>query len=116
MCFRYSVTIRRFDLLFESISMSKHATMIDMSDLPVELQWQILDRLEQEDHMAMHQTSRSWRNMLIGYLSSKNAIRPADWRWFCRHCPQKTGCSECLIKLQNKVDKIHLAKDWNWWL
>ena len=97
--------------------MSKHATsVIDMSDLPVELQWQILNHLEQEDHMAMHQTSVSWRNMLIRYLNSKNAIRPADWRWFCHHLPQKPGCSGCLIKIQNKVDNRDLAKDWNWWL
>ena len=90
--------------------------MSDMSELPCELQWQILDYLDQKDHVSMHRTSSSWRNMLIGYLNSKNTIKPTDWRWFCRHRPQKLSCTECRVKLQNKINDTQLANDWKWWL
>lgn len=88
----------------------------DMSELPCELQWQILDYLDQKDHVSMHRTSSSWRNMLIRYLNNKDAIKFSDWRWFCRHFPQRPSCSECMAKLLSKIDDRQLAKDWNWWL
>ena len=97
--------------------MSKQITQLsDMSELPCELQWQILDNLDEKDHISMHRTSSNWRNMLIRYLNNKNAIKGTDWRWFCRHHPQIPGCSECRIKLQDRNNDRQLAKDWNWWL
>ena len=40
----------------------------DLTDIPYELQERILDKLDQEDHISMHQVSKSWQFMIAQYL------------------------------------------------
>lgn len=89
---------------------------MSLSNLPFELQKQILDHLDQADHMAMYQTSTAWQAMIKYYLSDVNKIRSADWRWYCRHHPQVAYCTECLNRMKSRNDVRGLARDWNWWI
>ena len=85
----------------------------DLTDLPYELQIRILTLLDQKDHVALHRTSKTWRDMIIHFMTDFNAVKIKDWRWYCRHKPSIPFCPQCLDKIQNKRG---LGDDWNWWL
>lgn len=87
----------------------------DLSMLPWEIRIKVFDALDVDDHIAIHRTSTTWRRLIIQYLIYKHSIKRNDWRWFCRHNPQRSGCSECLYRIRNKTDNRGLAKDWEWW-
>ena len=88
----------------------------EVIDLPYEIQKKILDQLKEKDLISMHRVSKSWQVMIGKYMSDKCSIKSKDWKWFCRHRPQKPHCSQCLERMRNKNDARGLADDWNWWL
>ena len=88
----------------------------DLADLPYELQVRILARLDQKDHVAIHRTSKRWRNLITRYLNDEGSIKLKDWRWYCRHNPGIPSCSSCLDKVRARKDNRNLGKDWKWWL
>ena len=85
-------------------------------DLPYEIQIKILDRLNQNDHVALHRTSSRFQNMITRYLIDKDIVRGEDWKWFCRHDPKIPYCSRCLHLFRTKNDDKGLAQEWRWWL
>ena len=89
---------------------------IEFVDLPYEIQKKILDLLSQKDHVSLHRVSKAWKFLIGQYLDDQNSIKPADWKWFCRHQPQIPHCSKCLKQIRQKKDSKGLANDYKWWI
>ena len=88
---------------------------VDLSDFPYEIQKQVLSKLDEKDLIAMHEVSKSWKFMIVGYMNDKHSVKSKDWRWFCKHQPQIEKCSICLEKLRKKINSNEKDDVWYWW-
>lgn len=91
------------------------ANRLDLSELPYEIQKQVLDKLDDEAFVAMHKVSETWKSMIVQYLNDKHSVKSKDWRWFCKHEPQVEKCSICLRKLRKKIESDEKDDAWYWW-
>ena len=86
-----------------------------ISNMPIEIQHRILSNLSETDLKQLYCVSAFWRTLVRDYMNLKTLVPREDWRWYCRHTPQKERCQVCFKRLRERQNSEQKKTDWEWW-
>ena len=89
---------------------------MNMSNLPIEILSLILSKLSEADLKNLYNVSVFWKVLVRDYMNLKTLVAREDWRWYCRHTPQKEKCQVCFQRLRERQTSDCKNTDWEWWM